>query len=64
VIYIKGKAASLGADARYEEMTPADLDTLASLLTRAGFSEDPRAFRKVESARALYHWNADADQEY
>jgi len=64
VIYIKGKVASLGADARFEDMTPADLEALTALLQRAGFSEDPRAFRKVASARALYHWNADANQEY
>jgi len=64
VIYVKGKVASLGADARFEEMTPADIDALSGLLQRAGLTHDPRAFRKVASARSLYHWNADANQEY
>jgi methylamine---glutamate N-methyltransferase subunit B len=56
--------ASLGADARFEDMTAADITTLGALLKHAGFSHDPAAFRKVTSARALYHWNADANQEY
>jgi glutamate synthase domain-containing protein 3 len=64
VIYVKGKVASLGADARFEEMTPADLEALTTLLKRAGLAHDPKSFRKVASARSLYHWNADANQEY
>jgi methylamine---glutamate N-methyltransferase subunit B len=64
VIYVRGKVASLGADARFEDMTDADVVTLAALLQRAGFRHDPSEFRKVASARALYHWNADANQEY
>ncbi len=64
VIYVKGKVASLGADARYEDMTPADVEALEALLKRAGFPHDARSFRKVASARSLYHWNADANQEY
>jgi glutamate synthase domain-containing protein 3 len=64
VIYVRGKVASLGADARFEEMTAADLDALGMLLKRAGLPHDPQQFRKVASARSLYHWNADANQEY
>jgi methylamine---glutamate N-methyltransferase subunit B len=64
VIYVRGKVASLGADARYEEMTPADIAALQQLLVRAGLDHDPASFRKVASARSLYHWNADANQEY
>jgi methylamine---glutamate N-methyltransferase subunit B len=64
VIYVKGKVASLGADARYEEMTADDFTALEALLGRAGFRHDVRSFRKVASARSLYHWNADANQEY
>jgi methylamine---glutamate N-methyltransferase subunit B len=56
--------ASLGADARFEAMTPADLASLRELLDIAGFNHDPASFRKVASARSLYHWNADANQEY
>jgi glutamate synthase domain-containing protein 3 len=64
VIYVRGKVASLGADARFEEMTPVDLVALHELLQTAGFEHDPADFRKVASARSLYHWNADANQEY
>jgi glutamate synthase domain-containing protein 3 len=66
VIYLRGEAKSLGADARFEPMTPADLDALGGLLARAGLAHehDPRSFRKVASARSLYHWNVDAGQEY
>jgi methylamine---glutamate N-methyltransferase subunit B len=64
VIYVRGKVASLGADARFEDMTAADIASLGALLKHAGFSHDPAQFRKVTSARALYHWNADANQEY
>jgi hypothetical protein len=34
------------------------------LLGRAGLSHDPQSFQRVASARGLYHWNADANQEY
>jgi len=64
VIYVRGEVRSLGADARFEEMTSADRAALASLLRAAGFAHDPLSFRKVASARGLYHWNADANQEY
>jgi methylamine---glutamate N-methyltransferase subunit B len=64
VIYVQGKVASLGADARFEDLLPGDLQALNELLGRAGLEHDPRRFRKVASARSLYHWNADANQEY
>ena len=64
VIYVRGKIKSLGADARQEDMTPADHAALGELLKRAGFPYDPTEFKRVASARSLYHWNADADQEY
>jgi glutamate synthase domain-containing protein 3 len=64
VIYVRGKVRSLGADARFEPMSDADRAAVAGLLARAGLSHDPSAFRRVASAKSLYHWNADADQEY
>lgn len=64
VIYIRGRAKSLGADARYEDMTAADLAAVSELLSIAGFNYRPEEFRRVASARQLYHWNADANQEY
>jgi glutamate synthase domain-containing protein 3 len=64
VIYVRGRVTSLGADARFEPMAPADYAALGELLARAGFTHDPREFRKVTSARSLYHWHAEANQEY
>ena len=64
VIYVRGKIRSLGADARIEPMTEADHATLHELLAAAGFDHDAREFQRVASARSLYHWHADADQEY
>jgi glutamate synthase domain-containing protein 3 len=64
VIYVRGKVKSLGADAREEPMGAADYEALSDLLKRAGLQHDPKQFRRVASKRELYHWNADANQEY
>ena len=67
VIYVRGAIRSLGADARLEPMTEADVAAVAALLKAAGAPHDrhdPRTFKRVASARQLYHWNADANQEY
>jgi len=64
VIYLRGEAKSLGADARFEPMTDADLKTLGDLLAAAGMDHDPKSFKRIASSRSLYHWNADANQEY
>jgi len=64
VIYVRGKIASLGADAKVEPMTEEDCVRLGALLKKAGFAHDPKSFKRVSSARTLYHWNADANQEY
>ena len=64
VIYVRGKVKSLGADAHEEPMAASDYEALADLLKRAGQKHDPKQFRRVASKRDLYHWNADANQEY
>ncbi len=64
VIYIRGKVASFGADAHEEPMRDADYRAVAELLEKAGLGHDPKQFRRVASKRELYHWNADANQEY
>ncbi|MCX7627825.1 MAG: protein glxC [Methylophilaceae bacterium] len=64
VIYVRGKIKSLGADAREEPMTEADYAAVKELLDRAGFDCDPKEFKRVASAKTLYNWNADANQEY
>ncbi|OIQ98223.1 GXGXG motif protein [mine drainage metagenome] len=64
VLYVRGKIKSLGADAQIEPMTEADLATVAELLDQADMDHDPKTFKRVASMRSLYHWNADANQEY
>jgi methylamine---glutamate N-methyltransferase subunit B len=64
VIYVRGKVRSLGADARFEPMTDADRLAVKGLLAAAGRGEDPAEFKRVASAKSLYHWHADANQEY
>ena len=66
VLYVKGHIKSLGADAQIEPMTPEDVATVAALLSQAGLKteHDPTAFKRIASARTLYHWNAEADQAY
>jgi glutamate synthase domain-containing protein 3 len=63
-IYVRGKIHSLGSDAREEEMQPADFARVSELLDSAAIDHDPHEFRRIATARTLYHWNADAHQEY
>jgi glutamate synthase domain-containing protein 3 len=64
VIYLRGTAASLGADAEFQPMTAADHAAVGQLLAAARIRYEPAQFRRIASARRLYHWNADAHQEY
>lgn len=63
-IYVRGVIHSLGADAQEEEMQDEDYAQVSRLLSAADFDDDPKQFKRVASARSLYHWNADAHQEY
>ena len=64
VIYVRGKVRSLGADARFEPMADTDRACVKHLLAQAGMAHDAAEFKRVASAKSLYHWHADADQEY
>jgi glutamate synthase domain-containing protein 3 len=64
VIYVQGKIRSLGADARIEPMTDRDHEAVSMLLAAAQVAHSSGDFKRVASARALYHWNADANQTY
>ena len=65
VIYVGGKIASLGADARVEELTGDDVRQVGELATAAGFSHlSPEDVTKVTSARSLYRFDALKDQRY
>ncbi|RPI89218.1 MAG: protein glxC [Planctomycetaceae bacterium] len=63
VIYVKGRIHSLGADAREEPLTADDRARIAGLLGAARLKHDPGSFKRVASARALYHWHAGADHK-
>jgi len=63
-IYVRGAIHSLGADAREEEMQNADKARVSQLLAVAGIDDDAGKFKRIASARSLYHWNADAHQDY
>jgi methylamine---glutamate N-methyltransferase subunit B len=64
VLYVRGEIRSLGADARVEPMSEADHDVVQGLLAQAGLRHSSGQFKRVASARSLYHWNADANQQY
>lgn len=64
VIYVRGAIAGLGADAQLEPMLEADYDQVGRLLELARMSHNPREFKRVASARTLYHWNSEVHQEY
>ncbi|MBP88613.1 MAG: protein glxC [Planctomycetaceae bacterium] len=63
-IYVRGKIHSLGADAQQEELQAVDAERVSHLLATAEIDCDPSEFKRIASARSLYHWNADAHQEY
>ena len=63
-IYVRGKIHSLGADALEEAMQPADVEYVSRLLAATEIDCDAREFKRVVSARSLYHWNTYAHQEY
>ncbi|MBC7971902.1 MAG: protein glxC [Verrucomicrobia bacterium] len=64
VIYVRGAIKSLGADAQLEPMSEADYTIVGELLAKAGFAYDPKEFKRIASAKQLYHWNAEANQAY
>ena len=64
VIYVRGKIDSLGADAREEPMSDADRLAVDALLNRAEIALPASDFKRVASARGLYHWNVEANHEY
>ena len=45
-------------------MTAADYATIGQLLKRAEIELWSNDFKRVASARTLYHWNAEAHQEF
>jgi formylmethanofuran dehydrogenase subunit C len=65
VIYVAGKVASLGADARIEELTEDDVRLVKDLAKLAGFDHvEPEKVTRIASARELYNFDALKDQKY
>ena len=64
VLYVRGEVKSLGADARFEPMGDTDIATVKQLLADAGLSHKASEFKRIASAKTLYHWNADSKQTY
>jgi glutamate synthase domain-containing protein 3 len=64
VIYVRGKINGLGADAREEPMEESDLSAVRDLLERAGMDCPVTEFKRVASARMMYHWDPDRKELY
>jgi glutamate synthase domain-containing protein 3 len=64
VIYVRGTIEGLGTDAREEPLGPTDVEKLTALLRRAGFDHDPHSFKRIASARTLYHWHVEQSRAY
>ena len=59
VIYVAGSIASLGADARREDLCEEDIATVRRLVAETGFAHiDPANVTRIASARELYNFNA------
>jgi glutamate synthase domain-containing protein 3 len=63
-IYLRGKAASLGADCVEKEMRADHLAELTKLLAIAKIDADPATFRRYGSGRTLYHFHTDHAAAY
>ncbi len=61
-IYVRGRAASLGADCVEKPMRGEHLAELGDLLARADMTADPAEFRRYGSARKLYHFHVDTGE--
>ena len=57
IIYIRGEIRGLGADAREEPMDDSDYAKVSELLQMAEFKYAPQEFKRVASAKTLYHWS-------
>lgn len=63
-VYVAGAVRSLGADCVEKPVLPEHVEELSALLTAAGRTEDPAAFRRYGSARRLYTFHVDNADRY
>lgn len=45
-------------------MEPVDYESVADLLRQADLSYSPSEFRRIASARTLYHWHTELADRY
>lgn len=65
VIYVAGKIASLGSDARVEELSGADVAHVSELVSATGLTHiQPEDVVRVASAKQLYRFDALKEQSY
>jgi glutamate synthase domain-containing protein 3 len=65
VVYVGGAIASLGSDARVEDLSSDDITRVRALVRTAGFDHvDPENVTRVASARELYNFDAVKAQRY
>jgi len=64
ILFVRGKAESLGADCIEKEMRPEHTAVLTELLEKSGIDADPADFRRYGSARRLYNFNVDHADSY
>ena len=65
VVYVAGRVRSLGADARVEDLTEADVLKVKQLVALTGFDHvDAANVTRVASAKQLYNFDALKQQRY
>ncbi len=65
IIYVAGSIASLGSDAKVEDLTSADVERVRDLVAVTGFDHiSPEDVKRVASAKQLYNFDALRGQEY
>ena len=60
IVYVGGEIGSLGVDAKTESATESEEVELRAFLKALKFRDDilPRRFRKIVSAKRLYHYDS------
>ena len=64
VIYVRGTIEGLGTDAREEPLAGRYRQAVRSAVVARASAYDPRSFKRVASARSLYHWHIDRSHAY
>jgi glutamate synthase domain-containing protein 3 len=63
-IWVAGTIGSLGVDARVEEPPAQDVDEVRGLLAGLGLGDEERAWKRIVSAQALWHFESREAQQW